>query len=111
MPASPSAALSFRAICSPSRDGRFPSCSCASDALLVVEHLAHLPRESVWGDGLLEKVEPGLEHSVPDDGVVRIARYVEDLQGGMESPQMLDEHRPAHPRHHDVAHSQMDGLG
>ena len=47
-----------------------------------IEHLAQLASERVRGEGLLEEGRTRVEHSVVDDGGVRVARHVDDRHRG-----------------------------
>src|SRR2546425_1873815 len=73
-----------------------------------VEHLAHLTRQTIRREGLLEVGDPGLQDAVVDDGFVGIARRVQHPHVGSQPHQLVRQLSPAHPRHHHVGEEQVD---
>src|SRR5207248_1779506 len=57
----------------------------------------------------LQKGDAGVEHAVVDDGVVGVARHVQDAHVRADAEQALGELAAAHARHHHVGEQEVDG--
>ena len=77
----------------------------------AVEHLAHLARQAVGVERLLQERDARLEHAVVSDRRVGVAGDVEHVRPGPHRGNGACDVGAAHSRHHDVRHEQVDRAG
>src|SRR5438128_1284026 len=73
-----------------------------------IQHLAHLARQRIRSERLLQKRRAWVELPVMDNGLVGVARHKEDLHVGTRGLQKFRQFAPAHPWHDNVGHQQVD---
>ena len=77
-----------------------------TSAALPIEHVADLLSKGLRRERLGHEIDAGCEHAVMHDGLVGVARHVDDLQGGplfeqLRSPEPV--HWPRASRHRSAA--------
>src|SRR3989442_6749928 len=75
-----------------------------------VEHLAHVARQEVSGEGFLKVGDSGVEHAVVSDHAIRVSRHIEHADPGLDIGDPLGELTSAHLGHDNVREQEMDGL-
>ena len=74
-----------------------------------IQYFTYFPRQTDWRKWLLYKIDPGLQFSILDNGMIRVPRHEKNFCFRPGSAQAPGQFRATHLRHHDIRDQKVDG--